>query len=81
MLTAATFIHETYNGYFFGKAINLADRLCEEYDIVFKSYDVLVLPTITTKPPKVPMENENIFGKLKDVNVHKFVTRNCWKDG
>ena len=62
-LMLGAYVHETYHGAFHGKAINLARKLGEEYDKALESYDVLVLPTIITKPPKVQDKNEMDFGK------------------
>lgn len=59
------FAHENYHGTFHGKAINLARKLCQEYDKVLERYDVLVLPTIIQKTPKVPEKDEIDFGKLR----------------
>ena len=56
-------VHEGDHGVFHGKAKNLARTLCEEYDKVLESCNVLVLPTIVKKTPKVPQKNEIHFGK------------------
>jgi len=58
------FVHENYHGEFHGKAINLARKLCQEYDKVFERYDALVLPTIIQKTPKIPEKDKIDFGKL-----------------
>ena len=57
------YVHEKFRGVFHGKAINLSRKLCEEYDKALESYDVLVLPTIVTKPPKVQDRSQLNFGK------------------
>ena len=57
------YVHEKFRGVFHGKVINLSRKLCEEYDKALESYDVLVLPTIVTKPPKVQDRNQLNFGK------------------
>lgn len=59
------FVHENYHGVFHGKAINLARKLCQEYDNVFERYDALVLPTIIHGIPKIPEQDEIDFGKLR----------------
>ena len=59
------FVHEKYNGVFHGKAINLARKLCQEYDKAFERCDALVLPTIIKKTPKIPEEDKIDFGKLR----------------
>ena len=56
------YVHEKFRGVFHGKAINLSRKLCEEYDKALESYDVLVLPTIVTKPPKVQDRSQLNFG-------------------
>ncbi|XP_078377394.1 urethanase-like [Oculina patagonica] len=65
-LMLGAFVHENYHGAFHGKAVNLARKLCEEYDKVFESYDVLVLPTIIKKPPKAVEKDEMDFGTAFD---------------
>ena len=62
-LMLGAFVHENYHGTFHGKAINLARKLCEEYDKVLECHDVLVLPTIIKKTPKVVEKEEMDFGK------------------
>lgn len=64
-LMLGAFVHENYHGAFHGKAVNLARKLCEEYDKGFESYDVLVLPTIIKKPPKAMEKDEMDFGKSR----------------
>lgn len=59
------FVHENYHGVFHGKAINLARKLCQEYDNVLERYDALVLPTIVHRIPKIPEKDEINFGKLR----------------
>ena len=56
-------VHEDYHGVFHGKAVNLARKLCEEYNRVLQSCDVLVMPTIIKKTPKVPEKEEIDFGE------------------
>nr|XP_058941034.1 amidase-like [Pocillopora verrucosa] len=60
------YVHEKFRGVFHGKAINLSRKLCEEYDKALESYDVLVLPTIVTKPPKVQDRSQLNFGTAFD---------------
>lgn len=62
-LMLGAFVRENYHGAFHGKAINLARKLCEEYDKVLENYDVLVLPTIIKKTPKIAEKDEMDFGK------------------
>jgi len=59
-------VHEDYHGVFHGKAVNLARKLCGEYNKVLDSYDVLVMPTIIKKIPKVPDKEELNFGTAFD---------------
>jgi len=73
------FVHEKYHGVFHGKAINLARKLCQEYDNAFERYDALVLPTIIKKTPKIPDEDNIDFGKLRTKGMFSRVSRGiCW---
>ena len=56
-------LRDDSHGVFHGKAINLARKLYEEYDKALKFHDVLIMPTIINKPPKVPDSGEVNFGK------------------
>ena len=57
-------VHGNSHGVYHGKAINLARKLCEEYNKAFESFDALIMPTIIKKPPKVPEKNKIDFGEL-----------------
>ena len=59
----AKYLHEEYNGVFYGKAQNLGRVLCKAYDKVLETYDVLILPTIPKKAPVFPKENPSLKGK------------------
>ncbi|XP_022805647.1 uncharacterized protein LOC111342795 [Stylophora pistillata] len=65
-LMLGAYVHEKFHGVFHGKAINLSRKLCEEYDKALESYDVLVLPTIVKKPPKVQNRSQMEFGTAFD---------------
>lgn len=67
-------MHENYHGVFHGKAINLARKLCQEYDNVLERYDALVLPTIVHRIPKIPEKDEIGFGKFQFPRVTTRVT-------
>ena len=58
----AKYLHEDYNGTFYGKAQNLGRALCNTYDEALKKYDVLILPTIPKKVPVFPQENPPFKG-------------------
>ena len=59
----AKYLHEEYNGVFYGKAQNLGRVLCKAYDKALETYDVLILPTIPKKAPVFPQENPSLKGK------------------
>ena len=56
------YLQEDYNGIFYGKAQNLGRVLCKAYDEALQKYDVLILPTITTKAPIFPPANPSVKG-------------------
>ena len=51
-----------HGGFYYGKAQNLARKLKNYYDDAFKSYDLILLPTLPLKATKLPDSN----GSLKD---------------
>jgi amidase len=48
------YVHERYHGHFYAKAQNLARSLKEAYDTAMRDNDLLVMPTMTTKAPRLP---------------------------
>ncbi|XP_071960367.1 amidase-like isoform X2 [Antedon mediterranea] len=57
--------HE-YRGRFYGKAQNLRRLLTAEYDKVFQKVDVIAMPTIPFKTPKLPAKNTSVSALLKE---------------
>ena len=50
----ATHVSRTSRGHVYGKAINIARRLRAAYDVVLAECDLLLLPTFTVKPNRLP---------------------------
>jgi amidase len=48
------YMHERYHGHFYAKAQNLARSLKGAYDAALRDNDLLVMPTMATKAPKLP---------------------------
>lgn len=60
----AKYLHEDYNGVFYGKAQNLGRELCKAYDEALQKYHVLILPTIPKKAPVFPQQNPPLEGEV-----------------
>lgn len=53
-LLAAGYIQEMHGCHFYAKAVNIMRDIADEYKKLFEKYDVLVMPTVKFKPPKLP---------------------------
>ncbi|XP_031562595.1 uncharacterized protein LOC116298327 [Actinia tenebrosa] len=56
----ARYLHEDYNGIFYSKSQNLSRELRKAYDEAFEKYDVIIMPTIPKKAPKLPPPNPSL---------------------
>ncbi|XP_041349794.1 amidase-like [Gigantopelta aegis] len=56
MYIAGEYLNQKYGNKFYTKGHNLNLVLTKAYDEALKQYDVLILPTITCKPEKLPLE-------------------------
>ena len=54
VILAGQYMHDAYQGRFYGIAQNLGRQLGSEYDAVFEDFDVLVMPTVPLKATKIP---------------------------
>ncbi|HID68159.1 MAG TPA: amidase, partial [Roseibacterium sp.] len=48
------FFQENHRGRFYGKAQNLMRKVVEQYQMAFRSVDILLLPTVPMKPQPIP---------------------------
>jgi amidase len=48
------YIRENYGCHFYAKSINILRELSAKYDELFQNYDVIIMPTIKFKAPKLP---------------------------
>ncbi len=51
---------QTYGGLYYAKAMNLSRRLAAAYDDAFRSFDLLLLPTVPLKPTLLPPADADI---------------------
>ncbi|HLW69091.1 MAG TPA: amidase [Candidatus Binataceae bacterium] len=49
------YMRDRYHGHYYAKAQNLARALKAAYDKVLSDYDLLVMPTMTTRAPRIPL--------------------------
>ncbi|XP_031562592.1 uncharacterized protein LOC116298326 isoform X2 [Actinia tenebrosa] len=56
----ARYLHEDYHGIFYSKSQNLSRELRKAYDETFDKFDVIIMPTIPKKAPKVPKPNPSL---------------------
>lgn len=50
------YLHQQYQGRFYGKAQNLRRRLRQEYDAALGQYDLLLMPTTAFPTPRIPAD-------------------------
>ena len=51
------YMQDRYHGRYYAKAQNLARSLKASYDVAFRDYDLLVMPTLPLKATKIPPAN------------------------
>jgi amidase len=54
VILLASYIRENYGCHFYAKSINILRELTAKYDELFQNYDVIIMPTIKNKAPKLP---------------------------
>ncbi len=54
------YVLNKYHGIHYAKAQNLARRLTRQYDEALARYDLLLMPTLPLKAPKIPLGNASI---------------------
>ena len=63
-ILTGSYLEKHYGNKFYGKAQNATIILRQAYDNVLEKYDVLVMPTVPSKAPKLPekgQEGSNAF--------------------
>ena len=56
-------MERNYQNKFYAKAQNLVQHLTSEYNRILELYDVIVMPTCTGKPFKLPSTEDSISGE------------------
>ena len=56
------YISKNYGNTFYGKGQNLSTLLKQAYDGVLDKYDVIVMPTLPFKAPKLPEKTASLTG-------------------
>nr|XP_022299774.1 uncharacterized protein LOC111108286 isoform X1 [Crassostrea virginica] len=59
------YMERNYQNKFYAKAQNLVQHLTSEYNRILELYDVIVMPTCTGKPFKLPSTEDSISDSLK----------------
>ena len=59
------YIGRNYGNKFYAKCQNLAILLKRAYDAALDNYDVIVMPTLPYKVPKLPDKTWSIIGMIK----------------
>ena len=67
--TFAEYVHRNYENKFYAKAANLTRVLTKGYNDALKKYDVLLTPTLPTKPIKLPTKSDTMKGKGSRSNI------------
>lgn len=55
-----------YGNKFYAKCQNLILDLTRAYDAALEKYDVIVMPTLPYKPPKVPSKDASLAERMKN---------------
>ena len=61
------YISKNYGNKFYGKCQNLTILLSRAYDEALSKYDVLVMPTLPFKAPKLPVKNDSVKGRRQNM--------------
>ena len=56
------YIYRNYGNKFYAKSQNLIILLKRAYDMALEKYDVLVMPTLPSKAPKLPEKSMPLIG-------------------
>ena len=86
------YMHLHYGPYHYAKASTAISHMADEYNKVLDDYDVIIMPTLTNTPCKIPNVNAPITEKVKkaldmdrnaaifDVTGHPALSLNCGFD-
>ena len=58
------YLQQEYYGIFYSKCQTLARELRKAYDDALKKYDVIIMPTLPLKAPKLPPGDLSLEGEL-----------------
>ena len=56
------YINKNYGNKFYAKCQNLVILLKRAYDVALEQYDVIVMPTLPSKAPKLPEKSWSLSG-------------------
>ena len=62
-----TYINKHYGNKFYGKCQNLNMVLTRAYDEALSKYDVIVMPTLPFKAPKIPNKDDSLAGNIEEL--------------
>lgn len=60
------YISRNYGNKFYGKCQNMVLELTRAYDVALQKYDVIVMPTLPYKPPKIPSKDSSVAARIKN---------------
>ncbi|KAH3886349.1 amidase-like isoform X2 [Dreissena polymorpha] len=66
MLLMGSYMEKNYGGQFYARAQNLCIKLTRAYDALLETYDVLVMPTLPYKAPKLPCATSRVSDRLNN---------------
>ena len=58
------YINKNYGNKFYAKCQNLVILLKRAYDVALEQYDVIVMPTLPSKAPKLPEKSWSLSGNF-----------------
>ncbi|XP_077984422.1 amidase-like [Glandiceps talaboti] len=67
-LLFGAYMKQEYGGRFYAKSQNIRREFTKAYDKVFEEYDVLVMPTLPYKAPKLPTQSVTIPDTFQQTN-------------
>ena len=70
----AAYIKDKYGSKFYVKASNIRRELTEKFRKWFDRYDIIVMPALTDKPPKLPKNDMNVKELINEAFANSGIT-------
>ncbi len=62
IIVVTPYFQQNYGNSYYAKGQNMVVMLTRAYDEALKTYDVLVMPTLPYKAPKLPAQDATLWG-------------------